>query len=294
MLHQLGAVAPGHPVWLRINPGFGHGHHNKVNTGGESSKHGIWHKDLPLAMEAIRKYGLRLVGLHMHIGSGVDYEHLERVSHTMVALVKSGGHDIEAISTGGGLSVNYRDTDPVVDTANYFGVWDAARREIEAFLGHPVGLEIEPGRYLMAEAGLLLARVMATKAMGRNHFVLVDAGFNDLMRPAMYGSYHAISVVPLDGGVRSPQKTLVAGPLCESGDVFTQEEGGVVSPRLMPAAEVGDLVVFHDTGAYGAAMSSNYNSRPLAAEVLLDGDSERLIRRRQTIEDLMSLEEMAD
>lgn len=294
MLHQLGAVAPGHPVWLRINPGFGHGHHNKVNTGGESSKHGIWHKDLPLAMEAIRKYGLRLVGLHMHIGSGVDYEHLERVSHTMVALVKSAGHDIEAISTGGGLSVNYRDTDPVVDTANYFGVWDAARREIEAFLGHPVGLEIEPGRYLMAEAGLLLARVMATKAMGRNHFVLVDAGFNDLMRPAMYGSYHAISVVPLDGGVRNPRKTLVAGPLCESGDVFTQEEGGVVSPRLMPAAEVGDLVVFHDTGAYGAAMSSNYNSRPLAAEVLLDGDSERLIRRRQTIEDLMSLEEMAD
>lgn len=292
MLHQLGKQAPGHPVWLRINPGFGHGHHNKVNTGGESSKHGIWHKDLPEAVAAIRTHKLKLVGLHMHIGSGVDYRHLEHVCHTMVTLVKSAEHDLEAISTGGGLSVNYRDTDPVVDTAHYFGLWDAARQEIASFLGHPVHLEIEPGRFLMAESGLLVAEVMATKTMGRNHFVLLDTGFNDLMRPAMYGSYHAISVVPKDGGIREPRRTVVAGPLCESGDVFTQEEGGTVSPRLMPAAEVGDLLVFHDTGAYGAAMSSNYNSRPLAAEVLIDGASERLIRRRQTIEDLMQLEEV--
>jgi diaminopimelate decarboxylase len=290
MLHQLGLRAAGHPVWLRINPGFGHGHHNKVNTGGESSKHGIWHEDLPAAIAAIRTYGLDLVGLHMHIGSGVDYQHLEHVCRTMVTLVQAAGHDLEAISTGGGLTVNYRDTDPVVDTEHYFGLWDVARREIEAFLGHPVRLEIEPGRYLMAESGLLLAEVLATKAMGRNHFVLVDAGFNDLMRPAMYGSFHAISVLPWDGGLRVPRETLVAGPLCESGDVFTQEEGGIVAPRLLPAAEVGDLVVFHDTGAYGAAMSSNYNSRPLAPELLLDGAAERLIRRRQTIEDLMLLE----
>jgi len=291
MLHQLGERSPGHPVWLRINPGFGHGHHNKVNTGGEHSKHGIWHKDLPQAIEAIRQHGLKLVGLHMHIGSGVDYRHLGQVCQTMVSLVKAAGQDLEAISTGGGLTVNYRETDPVVDTDHYFGLWDAARREIATFLGHPVRLEIEPGRYLLAECGLLLAEVLATKGMGRNHFVLVDAGFNDLMRPAMYGSYHAISVVPRDGGIREPRKTVVAGPLCESGDVFTQEEGGIVAPRLLPAAQIGDLVVFHDTGAYGATMSSNYNSRPLAAEVLLDGDSERLIRRRQTIEDLMGLED---
>jgi len=291
MLHQLGERSPGHPVWLRINPGFGHGHHNKVNTGGEHSKHGIWHKDLPQAIEAIRQHGLKLVGLHMHIGSGVDYRHLGQVCQTMVSLVKAAGQDLEAISTGGGLTVNYRETDPVVDTDHYFGLWDAARREIATFLGHPVRLEIEPGRYLLAECGLLLAEVLATKGMGRNHFVLVDAGFNDLMRPAMYGSYHAISVVPRDGGIREPRKTVVAGPLCESGDVFTQEEGGIVAPRLLPAAQVGDLVVFHDTGAYGATMSSNYNSRPLAAEVLLDGDAERLIRRRQTIEDLMGLED---
>ena len=292
MLHQLGAVAPGHPVWLRINPGFGHGHHNKVNTGGEHSKHGIWHTDLPEAIQAVKQHGLDLVGLHMHIGSGVDYTHLEHVCHAMVSLVKSAGHDLRAISTGGGLTVNYQDDDPVVDTDHYFGLWDAARKDIEAFLGHPVSLEIEPGRYLMAESGLLLAEVRAAKAMGRNRFALVDAGFTELLRPSMYGSYHAISVLPCDDAPRPLQKTIVAGPLCESGDVFTQKEGGTVSPRSIPEARVGDLLVFHDTGAYGAAMSSNYNSRPLAAEVLLDGPSDRLIRRRQTIEDLMALEEL--
>jgi diaminopimelate decarboxylase len=293
MLHQLGERSPGHRVWLRINPGFGHGHSNKTNTGGEHSKHGIWHTDLPQALEAIRRRGLHLVGLHMHIGSGVDYSHLEQVCGAMVALVKSSGHDIEAISAGGGLSIPYRETDPLIDTAHYFGLWDSARRAIAEHLGHAVRLEIEPGRYLVAESGLLLAEVRATKQVGRNHFVLVDAGFNELMRPSMYGSYHAISVVPRNGeqaAQRAQRKSVVAGPLCESGDVFTQGEGGVVQTRMLPAAEVGDLVVFHDTGAYGASMSSNYNSRPLVAELMIDGDTERLIRRRQTIEELLDLE----
>jgi diaminopimelate decarboxylase len=294
MLEQLGGRAPGHAVWLRINPGFGHGHHNKVNTGGELSKHGIWHGDLPRAIAVIERTGLKLKGIHMHIGSGVDYHHLEQVCGTMVALVKSANHDLEAISTGGGLTVNYRDTDPLVDTAHYFNLWDAARREIQAHLGHPVSLEIEPGRYLMAESGLLLAEVRAAKQMGRNHFVLVDAGFTELVRPAMYGSYHAISVIPGNGDPlrqRVVRDTVVAGPLCESGDVFTLDEGGVVSPRSLPAAQPGDLLAFHDVGAYGSSMSSNYNSRPLAAEVLMEGDEDRLIRRRQTIEELMALEE---
>ena len=130
----------------------------------------------------------------------------------------------------------------------------------------------------------------ATKDAGRNHFVLVDAGFSDLMRPSMYGSYHAITVLPADGVERPICDTVVAGPLCESGDVFTQADGGVVTPRSLPAARIGDLLVLHDTGAYGASMSSNYNSRPLIAEVLLDGDTQRLIRRRQSIEELLALE----
>lgn len=293
MLRQLGEKAPGHRVWLRINPGFGHGHSNKTNTGGEHSKHGIWHSDLPAALAVIAHYRLKLVGLHMHIGSGVDYHHLQQVCGAMVDLVKRAGQDIEAISAGGGLSIPYRETDPVIDTAHYFGLWDAARKEVEAHLGHAVSLEIEPGRYLVAESGLLLTEVRATKDVGTNHFVLVDAGFTELVRPSMYGSYHAISIVPRDGAdvaSRPLRETVVAGPLCESGDVFTQGEGGVVETRLLPAAQVGDLLVIHDTGAYGAAMSSTYNSRPLIAEVLIDGGHPRLIRRAQTMAELLALE----
>jgi len=290
MLHQLGQRSPGHQVWLRINPGFGHGHSNKTNTGGEHSKHGIWHADLPSALSAIAQHGLKLVGLHMHIGSGVDYTHLEQVCSAMVALVKRAGVDLEAISAGGGLSIPYREGEPPIDTAHYFSLWDAARREIATHLGHAVHLEIEPGRYLVAEAGVLLTEVRATKQMGGNRFTLVDAGFSDLMRPSMYGAFHAMSLLPADGQPRPVLPTVVAGPLCESGDVFTQAEGGVVLTRDLPEAKVGDLLVLHNAGAYGASMSSNYNSRPLIAEVLVDGDMHRLIRRRQTVDELLALE----
>lgn len=296
MLGQLAAVSPGHPVWLRINPGFGHGHSNKTNTGGEHSKHGIWHSELGAALDVIRAQGLTLVGLHMHIGSGVDYGHLAQVCGAMVDLVRQAheaGHDLQAISAGGGLSIPYREGGAVIDTAHYFGLWDAARQQAEALLGHGLHLEIEPGRFLVAEAGLLLAEVRATKNAGANHFVLVDAGFNELMRPAMYGAFHAMEILPRDGVARPQRPSVVAGPLCESGDVFTQEDGGVVVPRDLAEARVGDLLLIHDTGAYGASMSSNYNSRPLIAEVLVEGDdpaSARLIRRRQTVEELLALE----
>jgi diaminopimelate decarboxylase len=238
----------------------------------------------------------------MHIGSGVDYTHLERVCDAMVQHVGDVvalGHDVSAISAGGGLSIPYRAGDASVDTAHYFSLWDAARRRLAAQLGHPVHLEIEPGRFLVAEAGALLAEVRAVKRMGANHFVLCDAGFNDLVRPAMYGGHHAISVVPrTNASVRAELDltsqrvpTVVAGPLCESGDVFTQDAGGVVQPRELAPAETGDLLVFHDAGAYGASMSSNYNTRPLAAEVLLEGARSRLIRRRQTVAELIALED---
>ena len=293
MLHQLGEASPGHKVWLRVNPGFGHGHSNKTNTGGEHSKHGIWHADLSAALTAIRQHGLELVGLHMHIGSGVDYGHLAQVCGAMVELVRQAhalGHDLHAISAGGGLSIPYRGDEPGIDAAHYFGLWDAARKQAEQLVGHALGLEIEPGRFLVAESGALLSEVRATKNAGANHFVLVDAGFNELMRPALYGSFHGMSLVPADGGVRAARASVVAGPLCESGDVFTQGDGGIVLARELPEARVGDLLVIHDTGAYGASMSSNYNSRPLAAEVLLDGASDRLIRRGQTVEELLALE----
>jgi len=298
MLSQLGERSPGHEVWLRINPGFGHGHSQKTNTGGENSKHGIWFGDLPLALEQIRRYGLQLIGFHMHIGSGVDYDHLQQVCQAMVRQVIASGQDVRAISAGGGLTVPYRFGEEAINTTHYFGLWDAARQQISRHLGHPVSLEIEPGRFFVAESGVLVAQVRAVKDMGCRHYVLADAGFNDLMRPVMYGSYHHISVIPADaddhrlteGGERS---TVVGGPLCESGDVFTQLAGGGIEPRLLPQAQVGDYLVFHDTGAYGASMSSNYNSRPLLPEVLFEHGCPRLIRRRQTMDELLALEQVS-
>ncbi|MFG1173499.1 diaminopimelate decarboxylase [Erwiniaceae bacterium CAU 1747] len=293
MLHQLGAVSTGHPVWLRVNPGFGHGHSQKTNTGGENSKHGIWHGDMALALEAIQRYQLKLVGIHMHIGSGVDYSHLEQVCDAMVDQVISFGQDLAAISAGGGLSIPYRFGEEAIDTDHYFGLWDAARQRVANHLGHPVKLEIEPGRFLVAESGVLVSQVRAVKEMGSRHFVLVDAGFNDLMRPSMYGSYHHISAMAGDGrplDEHNTVETVVAGPLCESGDVFTQQEGGKVETRALPAVKVGDFLVFHDTGAYGASMSSNYNSRPLLPEVLFENGQPRQIRRAQTVAELLALE----
>ena len=292
MLEQLGQAHPGHPVWLRINPGFGHGHSRKTNTGGEQSKHGIWFAHLQHSLAIIEQYGLTLIGLHMHIGSGVDYEHLQSVCDAMITQVKNCGRDLQAISIGGGLSIPYYGDEAVVDTDHYFQIWDKARKQIEADLGHAISMEIEPGRFLVAQSGLLISELRAQKQVGNNFFALVDAGFNDLARPAMYGSYHRISTHAPDGTLRSgaTRPTVVAGPLCESGDVFTQEEGGVVTTQDLPACEIGDLFVFHDTGAYGASMSSNYNSRPLIPEILVDGEQITQIRRRQTVQELIALE----
>ncbi|EMO4265066.1 diaminopimelate decarboxylase [Enterobacter hormaechei] len=293
MLEQLGQVSPGHRVWLRINPGFGHGHSQKTNTGGENSKHGIWYADMPAALEVLQRYNLKLVGIHMHIGSGVDYGHLEQVCGAMVRQVIDFGQDLEAISAGGGLSIPYREGEEAIDTDHYYGLWSAARDSIAAHLGHAVKLEIEPGRFLVAEAGVLVAQVRSVKEMGSRHFVLIDAGFTDLMRPSMYGSYHHITALAADGRdlVNAPRiETVVAGPLCESGDVFTQQEGGKVETRSLPEVKPGDYLVLHDTGAYGASMSSNYNSRPLLPEVLFDNGVAQLIRRRQTIQELLALE----
>ena len=291
MLRQLGEHSQGHRVWLRINPGFGHGHSRKTNTGGENSKHGIWHEQLPEALACIKQYGLHLVGVHMHIGSGVDYQHLEAVASAMVGLIGKLGMDIEAFSIGGGLSTPYREGDQPVDLARYARTWAVARAEVEAMLGHAVRMEIEPGRYVVAECGYLVAEVRAVKQMGERNYILVDAGFNDLMRPAMYGAYHRMSLCdangqPLDGAL---QATVVAGPLCESGDVFTQDDQEL-TPQQLPQAKVGDLLVIHDAGAYGASMSSNYNSRPLLPEFLIEQGALRMIRRRQSVQALLALE----
>ncbi len=292
MIGQLGKKHPHHKIWLRINPGFGHGHSQKANTGGETSKHGIWHSDVQKALAEIKKYDLDLVGLHMHIGSGADYDHLSQVCEAMIKIITHEKIDVPAISAGGGLSVPYHHEEVPIDPDHYFLLWDKARKEIENILGHKVELEIEPGRYLVAESGKLITEVRAVKDMGSLHYVLVDAGFTELVRPAFYGSYHEITAMKEDGSEVEghPILSVIAGPLCESGDMFTQEEGGFVQTRLLPPVQVGDFLIIHNAGAYGASMSSNYNSRPYCPEVLLDANTMTLIRKRQTLAELLALE----
>ncbi|QCI17246.1 diaminopimelate decarboxylase [Buchnera aphidicola (Aphis helianthi)] len=292
MLKQLGSISSGHHVWLRINPKFGYGHSKKTNTGGENSKHGIW--DPRLALPIIKKYKLKLIGLHMHIGSGVNYEHLKKVCHAMVESVVQINKKIKFISAGGGLPIPYKFDEKPININKYFTLWDEARKKISQFLNKPIQLEIEPGRFLVAESGILVSQVRTIKKMGNKNFVLVDAGFNDLMRPTMYGSYHHISILPKDNREIEVNKTIdtvIGGPLCESGDIFTQEEGGNIQTRKLPSIKIGDYLIFHDTGAYGASMSSNYNTRPLIQEILIENNTFKVIRKRQTIKELLSLEE---
>jgi diaminopimelate decarboxylase len=291
MLKQLGKLSPGHHIWLRINPKFGYGHSKKTNTGGENSKHGIWNPNL--AIPIIKKYNLKLIGLHMHIGSGVDYKHLKKVCQAMVENAIKINKKILFISAGGGLPIPYKFHEKPIDTKKYFMIWDKARKKISHFLNTPIKLEIEPGRFLVAESGVLISQVRAIKKMGKKNFVLIDAGFNDLMRPTMYGSYHHISVIPKNNRKIDEEDTIdtvVGGPLCESGDIFTQKEGGNIETRKLPNLKIGDYLIFHDTGAYGASMSSNYNTRPLIPEIMLEDNDFKIIRRRQTIEELLSLE----
>lgn len=289
MIDQLGERAPGREITLRINPGFGHGHSQKTNTGGEQSKHGIWHEALDDCLRRADHHGLGVVGLHMHIGSGTDLEHLAQVCGALESTARQVGRTIRSISAGGGLPIAYRAEDTMVDVDAYFKLWDATRKRLEDAFGHTVQLEIEPGRYLVAESGYLVSEIRAIKTMGNNTFYLLDAGFNNLARPILYGAYHPMSIVPADESSeeRPLREVVVGGPLCESGDIFTQEEGGYVCRRSLPAAAVGEFLVLECAGAYGAVMGSNYNSKPLAAEVLIDAGRAHLIRERQSFEDLV-------
>ena len=291
MIDQLGALS-GRPVahiTLRLNPGFGHGHSRKTNTGGEQSKHGIWYEQLGDCLRRAQHHSLRVTGLHMHIGSGTDLEHLRQVCGAMLQAALEVGDGLEAISAGGGLPVPYREGESYVDLPAYYSLWDGVRRKLAESFGHVIRLEIEPGRYLVAESGYLVSEIRAVKQTGNHTFYLVDAGFNNLIRPSMYGSYHPISVVPASGKLesRAEQDVVVGGPLCESGDIFTQEEGGVVCTRRLPVAKVGDFVVLEVAGAYGFVMGSNYNSKPMAPEILVSGGHPHLVRARQTFDDLI-------
>lgn len=298
MLHQLIAAGYRGPIGLRLNPGFGHGHVQSCDTGGPSSKHGIWFDEaLPLAHKAAR-HGLPTVLLHTHVGSGpAPEEFAANMQHlvTFFADCIAAYPQVQAVNFGGGIPHPYRPGAPAVDLDAFGHVLYEAQARLSQQAGRDIRVEIEPGRYFVAPAACVVTRVTDVKRTKTNSkgpgqtFVMVDAGFTDLVRPAMYGSFHRISVwqapdeAPLEPAV-------VAGPLCESGDVFTRDGAELLQPRPLPPVQDGDLVLIHDAGAYGSAMSSNYNSLGRIPQVWLENGKPHLMSRRETFEDIVRTE----
>ena len=269
-------------VALRVNPDVFAETHPYISTGLREHKFGIDIKAArPVYQEVKRSRYLDPVGISVHIGSQIQAAApfgaaLESVAE-LIRELASDGIPIKFVDAGGGLGIDYHGTlDPAAEMENY-----AAAVE-HALNGHEVRLLLEPGRFLVAQAGALLATVLYVKANGTKTFVITDAGMNDLIRPALYQAYHEILPVIHDPLAETAIVDLV-GPVCETGDFFARD-------RTMPKVKQGDLVAIFDTGAYGMSLSSNYNSRPRPAEVLVEGKRGRLIRRRETIRDLISPE----
>ena len=287
------------PIGLRLNPGFGHGHVEACDTGGPSSKHGIWPDDEVSVRRAADARGFPIVLLHSHIGTGAGVEefdaNMERLIDFFAARV-AGYPALEAVNFGGGIPHPYRPGEPPVILGPLGAILRRARDEFTRLAGRPIRVEIEPGRFVVAGAAAVVTRVTDLKRTGTNEkgegltFVMVDAGFVDLVRPAMYGAYHHITAhgrtIEADGAMRA----VVGGPLCESGDVFTRDAEEFVEPRELPRVRPGDLLILHDAGAYGAAMSSNYNSIGRAPQVWWDDGRAHLMSRRESFEDIVRAE----
>jgi diaminopimelate decarboxylase len=298
MIDELRGAGYGGPIAVRVNPGFGHGHVQSCDTGGPSSKHGIWHEALAALAARAEAARLPITTLHTHVGTGPDIrefdENLGRVVELFAARISAFPH-VEAVNLGGGVPHSYRPGGPKYDFGGFRKLLVGAAARLAAAAGRTIRVEIEPGRYPIAAASLLVCRVKDIKQTQTNakgpgqKFIMVDAGFNDLVRPAMYGSYHHISIVGKGAG-RAPEPFVVAGPLCESGDVFTRDEQELLDPRELPQPDVGDLLVLHDAGAYGAAMSSNYVSLGRAPQVWWQDGRAVLVSRRETIDDIVRTE----
>jgi diaminopimelate decarboxylase len=298
MIDELRGAGYGGPIAVRVNPGFGHGHVQSCDTGGPSSKHGIWHQTLSALRERAQAAKLPLVELHAHIGTGPDVREFDENLRRLVELIAGvlpQFPDVEAVNLGGGIPHPYRPGAPRYDLGSFRTLLVEAAARLASAARRPIRVEIEPGRYPVAGAGLLVCRVKDIKQTETNakgpgqSFIMVDGGFNDLVRPAMYGSYHHISIVGRGAG-RAEEPFVVAGPLCESGDVFTRDEHELLDPRPLPRPEPGDLLVLHDAGAYGAAMSSNYVSIGRAPQVFWDDGRATLISRRETLDDVVRAE----
>jgi diaminopimelate decarboxylase len=286
-ISQLAFVGRHHPgisLCVRINPHVIAGHHDHVITGGPESKFGIDYTEVDRIREIAGEHGLRIAGIHQHIGSGILQP--EKFMEAINVLLDAAQHfeGLEFIDFGGGIGIPYHEDEEPIDLQI---LGRTITERFEAFCrsyGSELKLILEPGRYLVAESGCLLATVTAVKQGQRHRFVGINSGFNHLVRPAMYGSYHAIVHATCVEGEQIPQT--IAGNLCESGDTFTRDEQGIVD-RELPLFNEGDTVAILNAGAYGFSMASLYNSRPRPAEVLVARGEARLIRERETIEQIV-------
>ena len=266
-------------VTLRVNPDIDPRSHPYVSTGLRENKFGVDIAEAPAILaRAARLPGIVVAGLQCHIGSQItDLGPLEEAARELAALSRrllDDGFALETIDIGGGLGVDYHGSggpDP--------GAF--ASRVLPALAGLSLTVLVEPGRSMVARAGVLLTRVIAVKENRGRTFVVVDAGMNDLLRPALYGAFHRVEPVTLRG--RQPLRVDVVGPVCETADFLARD-------RDLEGVEPGDLVAVRDAGAYGFSMSSTYNMRPRPAEAMVEGGAARLIRRRETFDDLVATE----
>jgi len=296
-IHAYGALFPGRSLSIRINPGLGSGHSNRTNVGGPSSSFGIWHEHLAEALAAAREHRLTVDRVHTHIGSGTDPEVWARVA-LMSLQICTRIPDAKVLSLGGGYKVARVAGEHGTDLQKIgLGMTDAFGA-FAAEHGRKLHLEVEPGTYLVANAGALIATAIDVVDTGKGgyRFVKIDAGMTEILRPSLYGAQHPIAVVAADGGYRERAEYLVAGHCCESGDVLTPEPGNPegLKTRLLTEARIGDAVVIGGAGAYCSGMAAkNYNSFPEAAEVMIGRDGRvRLIRKRQTLDQVVQNEVM--
>jgi len=283
---EMGLVAP---VALRLNPDIDGKTHAKTTTGKKGNKFGMdIERHNELAAQVLRDPYLELRGIHLHIGSPINttdpYRQSAQKALDVVRELRRQGHQTNWINLGGGFGLNYRGSEAAT-AKEYAEAIVPFVKEAECRLA------LEPGRSICGNAGILVSRVIYTKREGGKYFVIQDAAMNDLVRPAMYDSFHRIWPVvprlpaPVDFEAEIPgcEPTDVVGPICESSDYLAKQ-------RWLPPMESEDLLCTFSAGAYGTAMSSNYNSRPRGAELLVNGNSVRVIRRRETYEDLIAAE----
>ena len=281
-LEQYGKLLPGGKVMLRFNEDEGAGHHEKVVTAGKKTKFGIDQVLLPQVKELVEKYSLDVVGIHHHIGSNFrGYDSFIAGGEKLIRLLAE-FPSVSIVDFGGGFGVPYEPGEERLDIAGLGKELDRLYEEAAAACSNPnLKFVFEPGRYVVAECGVLLTRALAVKENYGVKYVGTDLGFNVLARPVMYDSYHEVLVMTDDADERPKEVVSVVGNICESGDVIAKN-------RELPEIHEGDALAVLNAGAYGFSMASNYNCRLRPAEVLIGADGkDRLIRKRDSFEDLL-------